>query len=178
MLRNIPVLFFVFCLAAANAQPGPSKVLVATGQPVQLQLTNPGWWECEGGQKTTTGPPFCTPGTKNMWFWGLSSKYEFKKLSGSAADLLTGELITSVIGNFDSSFFGFMFGTFEWKVPGAGGTWLGSFTVTADQARGLHINKAVAYGSGGALEGLKMEYYEVNPGAGQPPVFIAVVAPK
>ena len=178
MLRNFLLLFLILGLAAASAQPGPLKVLVATGTPAQVQLINPGWWECEGGQKTTTGPPFCSPGTKSSWVWGLSSKYEYKDLSGSAADLLTGVQITSVIGNFDSNYYGFMFGTFQWKVPGAGGTWFGTFTATADQMRGLLINKAVAYGSGGTLEGLKMEYTQVNPGGAPPPVFVAVVTGK
>jgi hypothetical protein len=99
-------------------------------------------------------------------------------ITGSAADLLTGENITAVHGVLDGSYFGYLWGYFEWTVPGAGGKWQGSFTATADQMRGFLINKAVGYGNGGKLEGLKLEFVQVSPGSGQPAVWVAQVTTK
>jgi hypothetical protein len=168
----------MFGWVAASAQPGPLKVFVATGRQVIVETRSPGFWECEGGERTTTGPPFCSPGSTHISFWNLSSLYKSEELKGSAADLIDGELTTFVNGDFDGKYFGHMFGTFEWKVPGMGGQWLGTFTAVADQMRGLVVNKAVGYGSGGKLEGLKLEFYQVTPGAGQPSAFVAQVSTK
>jgi hypothetical protein len=44
--------------------------------------------------------------------------------------------------------------------------------------RGLLINRAVGYGAGGKLEGLKLEYYAVSPGSGQAGLFVAQVTSK
>jgi hypothetical protein len=44
--------------------------------------------------------------------------------------------------------------------------------------RGLNMMKAVGYGSGGKLEGLKLEFYYVNSGSGQPAVWVAQVTTK
>jgi len=178
MLRQVLVIFFVLGWAVASAQPGPMKVFVATGKQVQTQLLNAGTWACEGGERTTTGPPFCSPGTKKVYFSYMSSKYSMQDLTGSAAEMLAGENTTVVHGVFDGSYFGHMWGHFEWTVPALEGRWQGSFTATADQMRGLLINKAVGYGSGGKLEGLKLEVYHVTAGAGQPAFFVAQVTTK
>ena len=177
MLRRIFAGLLFMC-AVALAQTTPSKVLVATGKQVQIALMSPGTWVCEGGQVTVTGPPFCSPGTKKVSFSYMSSKYSMQDIVGSAVDLLAGENITAVHGVFDGSYFGYMWGHFEWTVPGAEGKWQGSFTATADQAKGLLINKAVGYGNGGKLEGLKLEFVQISPGAGQAPVWFAQITTK
>ena len=178
MPQKVLVIFFMLGWAVASAQTAPSKVLVATGKQVQTQLMSPGTWACEGGQLTTTGPPFCSPGTTKLSFSYMSSKYSMQDITGSAADLLTGENITAVHGVLDGNYFGYLWGHFEWTVPGAGGKWQGAFTATADQAKGFLINKAVGYGNGGKLEGLKLEFVQVSPGSGQPAVWVAQVTTK
>jgi hypothetical protein len=178
MLRQVLVIFFLLGWAVASAQPGPVKVFVAIGKQVQIQTLSPGTWGCEGGQTTTTGPPFCSPGTKKIYFTYMSTKYSMQDVTGSAADLLAGENVTAVHGVFDANYFGHMWGHFEWTVPAAEGRWQGSFTSTADQTRGLNMMKAVGYGSGGKLEGLKLEFYYVNSGSGQPAYFVAQVTTR
>jgi hypothetical protein len=179
MLKQILAILFLLGWAVASAQPGPLKVFVATGKIGQSQTMNPGTWACEGGQVTTTGPPFCSPGTQKVAFAFLSSKYAPPlEVTGSAAEMLDGENTTVVHGVFDGNFYGHMWGHFEWAVPAMGGVWQGTFTATADQVRGMLINKAVGYGSGGKLEGLRLEFTQVSPGAGQRPVFVAQVTAK
>jgi hypothetical protein len=178
MLKRVLAGVLLTGWAVASAQTAVSKVLVATGKQVAVQTMTPGTWVCEGGQVTTSGPPFCSPGTTKVAFTYMSTKYSMQDVIGSAADLLTGENITVVHGIFDGTYFGHMWGHFEWTVPAAGGKWQGTFTATADQIKGFLINNAVAFGNGGKLEGLKLEFTQVSPGAGQAAVWVAQVTAK
>jgi hypothetical protein len=161
--------------SVASAQTASTKVLVATGKEVHTQNLSPGTWVCEGGERTTSGPP-CSATTKRIYLGGMSNKLVYQEVKGSAADLLGGENITVVYGIFDSSFVGQMFGYFEWTVPGAQGKWQGTFTAVADQLKGLVINRAVGYGMGGRLEGQKLELYTVS--AEGTATFVAQVTTK
>ncbi len=171
------IIFFLLVATIASAQPGPF-VLVATGKEVQTKTLSTGSWACEGGQVTTSGPPFCSQGTKKVSFWNMSNLKTTQDVVGSAAAMVGGTNTTVVHGNFDGNYYGYMWGTFEWTVPEMGGVWEGTFAVTADQARGNVLNKAVGYGRGGKLEGLKLEFYGVSPGGGLPATFVAVVTSK
>jgi hypothetical protein len=117
-------------------------------------------------------------GRKKVYLSYMSNKYSMQDLTGSASELLAGENTTVVHGVFDGNYFGHMWSHFEWAVPVAGGVWQGSFSSTADQFRGLQMMKAVGHGSGGKLEGLRLELYYVNSGSGQPACFIAQVTNK
>ena len=177
MLQRILVIFFMLGWSVGSAQPGPMKVFVGIGKQVHLQSVSPGTWVCEGGERRTTGPG-CSAGTKKVHLSSMSNKYSMQDLTGSATDLLAGENTTVVNGVFDGNSVGHMWGHFEWTVPAAKGVWQGSFSSTADQARGLQMLRAVGYGSGGKLEGLRLELYYVNSGSGQPAYFFAQVTSK
>jgi hypothetical protein len=177
VLRYVAIILLLACAAAYAQPPGPF-VLLATGKLVQVKSLSPGSWYCEGGQLTTTGPPFCSQGTKRMFFWNMSNKYAGQDVLGSAAAYVGGENVTTVHGNFDEYFYGYMFGTFQWTVPEMEGIWEGTFTTRADQMRGNVVNIAVGYGRGGKLEGLKLEIYQVTPGSGLGSSFIAVVTKR
>jgi hypothetical protein len=176
MFKNVLTGFFVLACVAAFAQTG-SKVQVATGKVVLLSPVSPGTWICENGGLTGGSPP-CGPTTTRVLVTGISNKYIQTDVTGPAAAMLGGINTTTVHGNFDAGYYGQMWGTFEWVVPDMGGRWQGSFTAMADQMRGVVINKAIGYGYEGKLEGLKLEFYQINPGGGLPPTFIAIVTPK
>jgi hypothetical protein len=176
MARKVLIVFFALGLAAAFAQTA-SKVQVATGNIALLAPVNPGTWNCENGGLTGTFPP-CGPTTTRVLVRDISNKYIQTNVVGSAAALVGGVNTTTVNGNFDPSLYGHMWGGFNWEVPDMGGRWEGSFTAMADQMKGIVILRAVGYGYGGKLEGLKLEFFQENPGGGLPPTFIAIVTPK
>ncbi len=176
MLQKFFVLFLLVAAVAALAQPGP-QVLVATGKEVHVQALSAGTRFCEGGQPATQGPP-CSPGTKRIFLWNMSNQLDYQEVTGSAAAMLRGKNVTVVHGNFDENHYGHIWGTFEWTVPEMEGRWEGTFAATADQMRRIVINKAVGYGYGGKLEGLKLEFTGVNPGGLPHAIFIARVTTK
>lgn len=140
-----------------------SKVLVAVGKEVRTETISPGTVTCENGQPTGQIPP-CSPSTTKIVLRGMSNKYVAQDVSGTATAYLGGWNITNVNADLDSGWYGHMWGTAEWTVPDMGGVWQGTFSVVADQGKGIVVNKAIFYGSGGKLEGLKMEFYAVTMG--------------
>jgi hypothetical protein len=159
--------------AVSNAQP-PEKILTATGKEVHAEAINPGTWNCVGGQPTGLMPP-CSPDTKRIIIQGVSNKYVYQDVTGPAAAMLKGENITRVHANLDGNYYGQLLCTFEWAVPGMGGRWEGNCNVTADQIRGIVINRAVAHGRGGKLEGLTLEFYAIHQDGLPYSTFVAAV---
>jgi hypothetical protein len=176
MLRQVLIVFFLLAWVVACAQSDP-KVLVATGKEFHVQPINPGTWLCENGGLTGTSPP-CGPTTTRVFFKDVSNKLAYQDVTGSAAAMLGGNNITNVQGNLDANYYGHMWGTFQWTVPDMGGRWEGTFSAVADQMRGIVINRAIGYGYGGKLEGLKLEFYAANPGKQGYSTFVAVVTSK
>jgi hypothetical protein len=176
MLRKVLIIFFVLGWAVACAQPA-SKVLVATGKEFHIQNLNPGTWICQDGGFTGATPP-CGPTTTRVFIKDVSNKLEYRDVTGSAAAMLGGNNVTVVQGNLDATYYGHMWCTFTWTVPDMGGRWEGTCSVVTDVMRGISINKAVGYGYGGKLEGLKLEFYAVNPGGLPYSIFVATVTGK
>ena len=174
MLHKLLVMFLLVAAVAALAQPTP-QVLVATGKEVRTETVAPGAVICGGGQPTGQIPP-CSPTTTNIMIRGMSNKYVAEEVTGSAAAMLGGWNITFVNGDLDANWCGHLWGAAQWTVPEMGGVWQGVFFAVADQARGFVINKAMFFGSGGKLEGLKMDYYAVS--IGGKTTFVAVVTGK
>ena len=122
MLRQVLIIFFVLGWAVACAQTSP-KVLVATGKVVAAGAVSPGTWLCENGGLTGGSPP-CGPTTTRVFIQSMSNKYVQQDVTGSAAAMVGGTNITTVNGNFDATYFGQMWGTFQWAVPDMGGRFL------------------------------------------------------
>jgi hypothetical protein len=171
MRRSVPIILFLAVVAVAYAQP-PQKLLTATGKEYHAAMVDPGTWLCVGGQATGAAPP-CSVGTKQIIIHGLSSRLVYTDVTGPAAAMLQGENITLVHANLDENYYGQLLCTFEWTVPGMGGRWEGTCNATADQMRGIVINRATAHGRGGQLEGKTLEFYAIN--QGQYSLFIAAV---
>ena len=173
MVNRVLIILLVLVVAVAYAQP-PMKVFVATGKEVHAQAISPGTWTCVDGGYTGSNPP-CGPGTTRVLVQGISNKLVYQDVKGSAAAMLGGENISTVNANLDANYYGHLWGTAQWTVPDMGGKWEGSFAAVADQMRGIVVNRAVLFGYGGKLEGLKMEYYAVS--FGGETNFVAIVTP-
>ena len=172
MLRQILIPCLLLGWSVAYGQPA-KQIFTATGKEVHDASLSPGAWTCVGGQPTGQMPP-CSPGTKRIMVRDLSNRLVYQEVTGSAAPMLAGTNVTNVRGNFDQNYYGQLSCTFEWTVPEMNGRWEGTCSVTGSPLQGIIINRAVGRGHGGKLEGLTLEFYEVN--LGQPyAVFVAAV---
>jgi hypothetical protein len=162
--------------AAALAQPEP-KVLVATGKEV-TQTVSPGVLICEGGQPTGQAFPPCSPSTKKILLRNLIMVGTYSEVTGTAAGMFRGKSTIITQCNLDDKYYGFCWGTLEWAAPELEGKWEGSWWGVLDFVASAGSISADCYGYGGKLEGLRMRFDEVEPGAGLPTTFIARVLAK
>lgn len=168
---------FLLWLAAAAAFAQPqSKVLVATGKEIMVDLLSPGTLACTGGTPTNNpqGPP-CSPSTKQILISYRNSVAEYQDVSGSAAALIQGKNNIVAHCNLDGNYYGHCWGHFVMTVPAAGGQWEGTWSGMYDMLTNTVSYTAIGYGSGGKLEGLQMKYEGAYTGPG-PGVFIARVS--
>lgn len=150
----------------ALAQPS-SKVLVAAGREVTVQVLIPGTLECIGG--TPTGNPLgplCSPGTKRILLKDRKSINQYQEITGSAATLIVGSNVTITSCNLDENYHGQCGGHFEWTVPAAGGRWEGVWGGEFDMMTGNIRYSATGIGHGGQLEKMRMQYEGAYTGPG------------
>src|SRR5581483_1192910 len=148
------------------AQPS-SKVLVAAGREVTVQVLNPGTLECIGG--TPTGNPqgpLCSPGTKRILLKDRKSVNQYQEITGSAATLIQGSNVTITNCNLDENYQGQCGGRFEWTVPAAAGRWEGFWGGEFDMATGNIRYSATGIGHRGQLEKMHMQYEAAYTGPG------------
>lgn len=140
------------------------KFLFATGQEVNLAVTDPGSIECIGG--APTGDPYapCTPGTRRIHTRGRESINTYTDVTGTAAPMFQGENSTIGNCNFNADLQGHCWGTFEWEIPALGGVWQGTWSGDFDLLAFTASYKAVGHGSGGDLEGSQFLLETIYPG--------------
>jgi hypothetical protein len=146
--------------AATGTAFGQAVVTEYTTTEIELGLLQPGTVECPGGQPTglwPIGPP-CSAGSR-FHIRGAVFAY----IVNASDPRVSGKRFVVVNGNFDGwTIFGPgsgpMWGTTRLEVAGGGvweGTWTGKRTVTGDN---FFVSiRGEAHGTGGSVEGLKLD---------------------
>ena len=176
IVRNTLPVFLLLAPAAALAQQSP-KVLVATGKEMSVGLVDPGTLECAGGQPAGR-PAQCTPGTKRIFIWNWVSVQGYTDVAGTAAAMFRGRATVVMHCSLDENYYGHCWGTFEMAVPEMDGKWEGVWSGPWDMAANITSYRMTGYGSGGRLEGLRLEKESVWPGGAQQGTFVAKVIAK
>ncbi len=176
MLRHALPVLLLLAPAAAFAQQ-PSKILVATGKEMSVGLLDPGVLLCEGGQPTGR-PAQCSPGTKRIFIWNWVSVQGYQDVAGTAAAMLRGRSTIVMHCNLDQNYYGHCWGTFEMAVPEMDGKWEGVWSGPWDMLANCTSYRMTGYGSGGQLEGLRLEKESAWPGGTQPGTFVMKVLAK
>jgi hypothetical protein len=173
--HTLPILLLLGPAAALAQQP--PKVLVATGKEMMAELLDPGALDCVGGKPA--GPPLqCSPGTKSIFVWNWVSTQGYQDVVGTAAVMTRGRNKVVMHCNLDQNYYGHCWGTFEWEVAELGGKWEGVWSGFWDFAGNIVSYNATGYGSGGQLEGLRIEKESAWPGGAQPGTFVLKVLAK
>ncbi|MBI4904444.1 MAG: hypothetical protein HY820_12455 [Acidobacteria bacterium] len=170
----LPVLLLVG--PAAHAQQLP-KVLVASGKEILVELLSPGELDCVGGQPT--GRPLqCSPGTSRILLTNWVSVQGYEDVTGTAAAMTRGLNTIVMHCNLDRNYYGHCWGTFEWEVAEMGGKWQGVWSGIWDFAANRVSYHLTGYGSGGQLEGLRIEKESVWHGGTQSGTFVVNLLAK
>ncbi len=172
------VLLFVLLLASATAfaQQSP-KILVATGKFQFVETLNPGALDCAGGQPTGRQLQ-CSPGTKKISAWNWVGVQGYQDVAGTAATMVGGRNTLVMHCNLDEKYYGHCWGTFEWAVPEMDGKWEGVWSGPWDMSASGTSFHMTGYGSGGRLEGLRLELEGVGSGSTAPGTFVLKVEAK